>query len=209
MRAPRTERSPCRIETRSTRRTPWALAATLALTFATASPALADSPFGRAAVEQGRQLAQHAARHYREGRFQAALEMYRHAYDVAPVPELLFNIGQCHFQLKSYEWAIFFYQGYLADRPGAANRALVESLIAESRRHLHRRPSDHPMFTRVATGEDDAATTRADQPAIYRRWWFWTAVGVAAVAAGGTAYYLQGSSSSALPARTLGTVDAR
>ena len=185
-----------------------AFAAALFVTLVAARPAVADSPFGRAAVEQGRQLAVQAARAYQEGRFADALDMYRHAYDVAPAPELLFNIGQCHFQLKSYEWAIFFYQGYLADQPRADNRKLVESLIAESRRHLQRRRAG-PIFTRVALDAGDRPARPGDSPAFYRRWWFWTAVGVAAVAAGGTAFYLNSSSDPALPDRSLGTVDAR
>lgn len=192
---------------RSYRMTRWALAAAFLVALATARPAVADSPFGRAAVEQARQLAAEAARAYQEGHFLDALEKYRHAYDVAPRPELLFNIGQCHFQLKSYEWAIFFYQGYIAGRPQAANRPLVESLIAESRRHLRKeKKAASPLFMQVAASEPERP---ADQPAFYKRWWFWTAVGVAAVAAGGTAYYLNASDSSALPARSLGTVDAR
>jgi hypothetical protein len=56
--------------------------------------------------------------------------------------------------------------------------------------------------------EQPAPAASGEQPAIYRRWWFWTALGAAAVAAGGTAYYLH-DSSAALPARSLGTVDAR
>lgn len=186
-----------------------ALAATLFIALATARPAAADSPFARAAVEQARQLSIQAGQHYKDGRFMQALDSYRRAYDVAPVPELLFNIGQCHFQLKSYEWAVFFYQGYLADRPRAANRALVESLIAESRRHLEHRAAS-PIFTRVALEEPaPPARDQRSSPAFYRRWWFWTAVGVAAVAAGGTAYVLHDSGDRALPARSLGTVDAR
>jgi tetratricopeptide (TPR) repeat protein len=184
------------------------LAAALVVTFATVRPAMADSPPEPAAVEQGRQLAAKAARQYQDGRFLEALESYQRAYDVAPVPELLFNIGQCHFQLKSYEWAIFFYQGYLADRPQAANRALVQSLIVESRRHMReQRPAARPILTRVAVAE--SAAPERDEPAFYQRWWFWTALGAAAVAAGGTAYYLHGSASTALPDRSLGTVDAR
>ncbi|HEY8142481.1 MAG TPA: hypothetical protein VIG06_07420, partial [Kofleriaceae bacterium] len=97
-----------------------ALAVIVFIALAPARPALADSAFARAAVEQGRQLSIQAGQHYKDGRFMQALDSYRRAYDVAPVPELLFNIGQCHFQLKSYEWAIFFYQGYLTDRPRAA-----------------------------------------------------------------------------------------
>ena len=192
-----------------------ALAAALLVSLSAARPVAADSAFARAAVEQGRQLAIEAGRHYQEGRYMQALESYRRAYDVAPVPELLFNIGQCHFQLKSYEWAIFFYQGYLADRPRAANRPLVESLITESRRHLKRRTATPAFVTPVAADSGSGASlsavrTERESPAIYRRWWFWTAIGVAAVAAGGTAYYLHDSGGGrALPDRSLGTVDGR
>ncbi|HEY8146232.1 MAG TPA: hypothetical protein VIG06_26305, partial [Kofleriaceae bacterium] len=75
------------------------------------------------------------------------------------------------------------------------------------RRHLQRR-SASPIFTRVALEEPRARDERSS-PAFYRRWWFWTAVGVAAVAAGGTAYVLHDSGDRALPDRSLGTVDAR
>jgi tetratricopeptide (TPR) repeat protein len=187
-----------------------ALVSALLLALATARPAAADSPFARAAVEQGRQLAQQASRHYKDGRFTQALDTYRRAYDVAPVPELLFNIGQCHFQLKSYEWAIFFYQGYIADRPNAANRQLVESLIAESRRHVRAEPSPSRSVTTVSIAGNAGDDRGSGEPAFYRRWWFWTAVGAAAVAAGGTAYYLNDAGGGrALPDRSLGTVDAR
>lgn len=55
---------------------------------------------------------------------------------------------------------------------------------------------------------------RADGPparegSILGSWWFWTAVGVAAVAAGGGALYLDSRRDSVLPAGSLGTHDQR
>jgi tetratricopeptide (TPR) repeat protein len=77
---------------------------------------------------------------YRLGRFGAALDEYTRAYERYPVPPLLFNIGQCHKNLKDYAKAIFFFEGYLRDAPTASNRALVEDLIREARAELDKVP---------------------------------------------------------------------
>ena len=89
-----------------------------------------------AAVKQARQQVTAADIDYRLGRFAAALEKYTRAYELYPVPELLFNIAQCHKNLKDFAKAIFFYEGYLRDAPNAANRALVQDLIRESSAEL-------------------------------------------------------------------------
>jgi tetratricopeptide (TPR) repeat protein len=83
----------------------------------------------KAAVEKGET-------DYKLGRFKEALEEYSHAYELFPAPALLFNLGQCHKQLKNYERAIFFFEGYLRDEPRPTNRRLAEDLIAESRAEL-------------------------------------------------------------------------
>lgn len=79
---------------------------------------------------------------YKLGRFAAARDEYTRAYELYPVPPLLFNIGQCHKNLEDYAKAIFFFEGYLRDAPAASNRALVEDLIRESRAALDRAPPD-------------------------------------------------------------------
>ena len=75
---------------------------------------------------------------YRLGRFRDALGRYTRAYELYPLAGLLFNIGQCHKNLRDYDKAIFFFEGYLRDAPTAANRALVEDLIREARAELDR-----------------------------------------------------------------------
>ena len=74
--------------------------------------------------------------HYKLGRFEQALASYSAAYELYPVPPLLFNLAQCHRNLKNWERAVFFFEGYLRARPNASNRTLVEDLLAESRREL-------------------------------------------------------------------------
>ena len=193
-----------------------------ALVLAPGTPAQADPP-ARPERAAAKQRAERAAAHYKIGRFAEALTDYTAAYDIAPVPEILFNIGQCHFQLGRFDRAIFFYERYLGDRPNAPNRALVESLLGEARQNLDRQrtrslapstalSSDGAGREPAAGGLDASLDARAghdESRPIYRRWWFWTAIGVAAVAAGATVYAVSADPSSDLPERSLGTLDAR
>ena len=77
-----------------------------------------------------------AEQHYKLGRFGDALREYSTAYELAPLAGFLFNIGQCHRLLGNHERAVFFYEGYLREKPNARNRNAVLKLIAESKKKL-------------------------------------------------------------------------
>jgi tetratricopeptide (TPR) repeat protein len=70
------------------------------------------------------------------GKFQEALAEYERAYELAPLPGFLFNIGQCHRQMKDYQKAVFFLEGYLREKPKARNREMVLKLIEDSKGKL-------------------------------------------------------------------------
>jgi tetratricopeptide (TPR) repeat protein len=106
----------------------------LALCVASVAPGAAMAQDNR--IEQAKQQVAAADIDYRLARFTEALAEYTRAYELYPVPALLFNIGQCHRNLKAYGKAIFFFEGYLRDAPRATNRALVEDLIRESKAEL-------------------------------------------------------------------------
>lgn len=130
-----------------------------------------------------------ARRHFEAGRadydlghFDEALAEFEAAYRVKPLPAFLFNIGQCHFQNRDHQKAVFFYERYLELVPDADNRVLVQELLAEARREsrplserlfLHDDVDDPPRSSRTTTEEriDDDP-----QP------WLWIGVGGAAVA---------------------------
>ena len=78
---------------------------------------------------------------YKLGRFEAALDGYRRAYELFQVPVLLFDIGQCHRNLGNPEKAKFFFEGYLREetRMDPERRHLTEELIAEATATLERR----------------------------------------------------------------------
>jgi tetratricopeptide (TPR) repeat protein len=176
------------------------------------------------AEERARQASDHAATQYKLGRFDRAAALYAQAYELYPVPPLLFNLGQCHRKLDNHERAIYFFEGYLREAPEARNRALVVDLIREQRRAIaareqmearrqHREQTSalrmQAAVARVVA--DDAPFLPAptppperDGPAIYERWWFWTAAGAIAVVGGA---YAIGHTSG--PDADLGLLDRR
>jgi tetratricopeptide (TPR) repeat protein len=167
--------------------------------------------------------------HYKLGRFDQALAAYTRAYELFNAPALLFNIGQCHKNLKTYDRAIFFFEGYLRDETDPEKRALAEQLIASSRTELQRQqaaqaatapaPNLFPTHDTHTPGGDTLpagaiAQPGTDAPAptpITHKWWFWTALGVAtaAVAGGTIAYYATGSTTIVPPSGSVGTLDRR
>lgn len=162
---------------------------------------------------------------YKAERYDEALVHYTDAHAIYPVPALLFNIGQCHRNLKHFDLAAEAYQGFLLQSPPTApNRGLVEDLLAQVLRELaaERVLAAERLAALEASrrGREEAATRIEPAPVlsamrvdtsrarpIYKKWWFWTALGVAAVAAGGA--YWASSSVPMDPVGTLGKVDRR
>jgi tetratricopeptide (TPR) repeat protein len=88
------------------------------------------------AVARAKALYDEGQIQYRIGNFERALALYKQALELAEKPTLIFNIAQCHFQLKQWHKALFHYRHYLAiwaklhpDRP-APNLSGVHTLIA-------------------------------------------------------------------------------
>jgi len=98
-------------------------------------PALAKF-VAEAPVERAKALFARGNEHYNLGEFDQALELYRRAYRVMPLPAFLFNIAQCHRKLGQHAEAVTMYQSYLVGVPDAQNKELVESLLAESKAEL-------------------------------------------------------------------------
>jgi tetratricopeptide (TPR) repeat protein len=175
-----------------------------------------------------RPLVQHADIEYKLGRFAEALAEYTKAYEVYPTPPLLFNIAQCHRNLRNYERAKFFFEGYLRDSPRTESRALVEDLIREATAELdkqaaaRREAADDQLHAdedaarrraeedrRVAEARRGSAPPGASNKPVYKKWWFWSAVGGAAIVTGGTLYYFSGDTTVVEPSGSLGGLDRR
>lgn len=66
-----------------------------------------------------------------EADYAAALVEFRRAYDLAPNPLVLYNIGQTYFQLRNYAAALTYFERYLAEAgAGPVHQAEAEQSIA-------------------------------------------------------------------------------
>lgn len=136
----------------------------------------------RAADDEARAAAKkhnaEAEKHFNLGRFRQAAEAYQRAYLAKPVPEFLYNIAQCYKRLgglEDLERAIFHFESYANNGRNPALRLEAQEQVVKLRAELKARR---------------AALNRP--PAFYKRWWFWTLVGVAVTgAAVGTAFALR------------------
>ena len=141
-------------------------------------------------VAQGRRL-------YLLGRYQEAIAEYRRAYELRADPQFLMDTAEAYRQLGATERALFYYERYLAAAPNAPDREIVEDRITELELVKAPPPAQAPLA--------GATPVLAAKPRpVWKRWWVWTAVGVA-VGAGITAAALSSRSTApAVPATDLG-----
>jgi len=161
-------------------------------------PAPAATAAARATDIEAAEHAAQGRRLYLLGRVQEAIAEYRRAYELRADPQFLFDTAEAYRELGATQQALFYYNRYLAAAPGAPNRDLVEDRVAEM--EMLRRPAPATALAPPAAG------TAKNKPApLWRRWWLWTAVGVA-LGAGITAAALTSRSSSPpVPESDLGT----
>jgi tetratricopeptide (TPR) repeat protein len=148
-----------------------------------------------------------AKRHFDRGeklytltKFSEALAAYQEAFDAAPLPAFLFNIGQCYRNLGDYESAIFSYRKYLKLAVDPPNRDQVEQLILDLEDKAQRSEGRRLGLSSPRPGA--AAGPPADRP-VYKQWWFWTGVAVVGIAGAGATYQLTRSQ---VPATGLGNI---
>jgi tetratricopeptide (TPR) repeat protein len=95
------------------------------------------------------------------GAFDEAVTEYMAAYRLKDDPALLYNLGQAHRLAGHATEAQHFYKMYLTRTPDAANRAEVETKLAELAKLVEqekRTEGLEPNHVRPLNGETDAAT---------------------------------------------------
>jgi tetratricopeptide (TPR) repeat protein len=150
-----------------------------------------------------------ARRSYTEGSrlydiadYAAALKAFKRAYLQYEEPAFLYNIGQCHRQLGQKREAVVFLRRYLQKLPNARNADDVRRMVTTLEEALAREEAApaSPPSSAPATPAPSASPTAPDAPAaatvpaaaltaappprtpLHRRWWVWTAAGVAVAA---------------------------
>jgi tetratricopeptide (TPR) repeat protein len=151
-----------------------------------------------------------AKRHFDRGeklyaltRFSEAIDEYQKAFDAKPLPDFLFNIGQCYRNLGDYDSAIFSYRKYLMLAQDPPNRDQVEQLIRDLEANKARADTQRlGLKPRPPAEPPPVAEPPPDRP-IYTRWWFWTGIAVVGLAGSVTAYEL---ASAGPPSTSLGNI---
>jgi tetratricopeptide (TPR) repeat protein len=176
----------------------WRAAGILVFVLASQQPCPVDAASGDSKQEAKARFRE-AQKHYNLSEFSEALLEFKEAYRLQPDPVFLYNIGQCERQLGHLEEASRFYRSYLRENPKAANRQEVERKIDEIDETLKAQaksestavtppPQPNPLPVPAAPATETrtdltAAPSTSETPPIYKRWWFWTAIGVVAAGA--------------------------
>jgi tetratricopeptide (TPR) repeat protein len=137
-------------------------------------------------------------RYFQSGQYPQAIEAFRQAYVLKPVPLFLYNIAQAHRLTGQGEDAIRIYERFLQEDPKTPFRADVERHLAELRslkeqaaEKARKQQEEEQAAARAASSgapqSPSVVLTAAPAPAkkatpIYKRWWFWTAISAVVVA---------------------------
>lgn len=141
--------------------------------------ALSSNASAREADERkARELFQRAEVHFSVREFKSALDLYRQAYKVKPLPGFLFNIAQCYRHLWQWKKALFHYRMYLSRLPDAPNKTDVEQLIIECEAETKpREPAGKKSRDPTGTRSGEPAT---EERGLHRAW-FWSGVALSSM----------------------------
>ena len=146
--------------------------------------------------------------HYAIGEFSEAATEYETAYKLKPDAALLFDAGQAHRLAGNHQKALTIYRNFLRMYPDNPNAPEVmkqvkreeEAIAADDKAKKAPptgtvAPAATPAIAASPTTPAQATTTPSSMPAgkvattretarpVYKKWWLWTAVGVAVAAA--------------------------
>ncbi len=96
-----------------------------------AGGARADGPVDAAAQQKADVFFQKGQQDYTSGRFQAAIELFKDAYELVHDPIYLFNIAQSYRKAADCTNASDYYNQYLAASPSAENAPAVRAFLRE------------------------------------------------------------------------------
>jgi tetratricopeptide (TPR) repeat protein len=101
--------------------------------------------------------------HFTSKEYAKALDDWQQALALQPEPRLILNVGRCHHWLGQYDAARQAYKQYQERNPSPEpdDRARLERYIQE-------------------TEAAQRAQEMARGTPVYKKWWFWTVIGVTA-----------------------------
>ncbi len=137
-------------------RTRWIASFVLFTSALASAPALAQPPKPTPdAVRDAGKHFQRGVALFNEADYAGALAEFKKAYELAPNPAVLYNIGQTHFQLRSYASALQTFERYLTEAgPSAEHRAEAEANAETLRARVGKIDIVAPDGTEVAIDDE-------------------------------------------------------
>ncbi len=123
-------------------RTALATATLFGLLSAAAAPSYADK-------DSSVEIYKRAKKKYNLGDFEQAIVLFKQAYDEFEAPAYLYNIAQAYRQLNNCPKALFFYERFLAEKPGSDQEATIKGYVTELRAECGTESTDPGVITEV------------------------------------------------------------
>ncbi len=150
-------------------------------------------------LAQAKQHNSKAKEYFNLGQFLDAAREYERAYHISKLPEFLYNLGQCYKRQADLEYnrpssdleykekAVHYIESYLNNVASIPNREDIVREVETIKQRLQQlreqiktdenRQKNQTLALQLAQRSERDNTTVTSTP-FYRRWWFWTAVGV-------------------------------
>ncbi len=112
------------------------------------------------------------------GRYEAALPEFQSAYERRQMPWLLINIGRTLHRLGRPREALEHYERYkqAESRPDPETQERLEKYITQAKA-LADTSSAQTVQSSPASQPGPSTTTPSSETPLYKKWWFWAAVG--------------------------------
>ena len=134
--------------------------------------------------EECSSLVAKAKKAHNEKRYDDALALYQNAYDKVPDARLLVLRGRSFFKRGRSDSALELYRMALPRLQGDADRRDAEEFIRQAEDSL--RAQNQPSVTLTGRAESQGTVGMQREPPlatpVYKKWWFWTAIGGGALA---------------------------
>ena len=159
------------------------------------------SESSEADTKKAKEIFNEANKHFRLREFAETIPLLKEAYRLYPSPPFLYNLAQCHLELKQYEEAISYFENFLEIDPKSKNRAAAEKYLQQAKAEFAVEQEKKRTEEEAKREQEklqqmiELEKQKKNQPPIavekgkpvYAKWWFWTAIGGVAVASTGTA----------------------
>lgn len=138
---------------------------------------------------------------YQTGEYMTALSLYQAAYAKYPLARILYNIGRSQHKLLRFTEAEQAYRSFLVQSPDEDLRKKAQDFLSEIQRERTNQEAPKPDTSTTQNQPKPASNPEVLQSSIppqqptvvvssdtkvqvpiYKRWWFWTAVGGGIVA---------------------------